>query len=469
MNKRNDIIRKIKVNNLNNNGLGVAKNENGEVYFIKQGVPGDLLDIKILRKKRNYYEAKINKIITKSNYRTTPICDHFDNCGGCKLQHIKYNSQIKFKDQNIKNNLIKIGKISVEKFSKIIAAKNKIKYRNKMEFSFTNNRWLNKDENLSGKKLEKNAVGLHVEKMWDKILDIKKCLLQEEPSNSIRNSLKKFAIQNKISFYDLRKKKGTLRTIMIRNSSNRDLMVLIQFYENNNTLIKKVLEYLKLSFPEISSLLYTINNKANDSIYDQKIICFSGKPFIQEKIENLTFRISAKSFFQTNLEQTKKLYKIVDSFTNLIGNEIVYDLYCGTGTIGLYLSKKCKKVIGIEAIPEAINSANKNAKINKIKNSKFVTGDMKNIFNDEFIKNTGKADVIITDPPRNGMHSKVIDQLIKLSPSKIVYVSCNSATQARDLSLLKNDFKFINSQAIDMFPHTNHVENVVLLERKNIQ
>ena len=468
MSVKNDIIYKIKVVNINNNGLGIAKSEKGEVYFIKNGVPGDLLDIKITKKKRNYYHARIEKVIKKSNIRTNPFCDHFYQCGGCKLQHIKYNYQIKFKQENIINNFKKIGKISVEKFSKIIPAKNNINYRNKMEYSFTNNRWLNKNEILSKNKLNKNGVGLHVEKMWDKILDINKCFLQDEPSNKIRNGLKKFAINNKISFYDIKNKKGLLRTMMIRTSSLKEIMVLIQFYENNIIIIKKVLEFLKLSFPEINSLLYCINEKANDSIYDQEIICFSGKPYIEEKIKSLKFKISAKSFFQTNIEQTKKLYKIIESFCNLNGNEIVYDLYSGTGSIGLYLSNKCKKIIGIESVPEAVKSAIENSKINKIKNSEFILGEIKNVLQNNFIKEKVEPDIVITDPPRNGMHPKVINQLLKISPEKIVYVSCNSATQARDLSLLKSDYKFINSRAIDMFPHTNHVENVVLLMRKKI-
>ena len=468
MSKRNEIIKNIKVVSINNNGFGVAKNEEGKVYFIKEGVPGDLLEIKVLKKRRNYYNAKIEKIIEKSIYRIDPLCKHFYDCGGCKLQHIDYNYQIKFKQENIVNNLKKIGKISIDKFSKIIPAKKSFNYRNKMEFGFTNNRWLNNNEILSKKKLNKNGVGLHVQKMWDKILDIDKCLLQEEPSNQIRNSLKEFAIQNKVSFYDLKNNKGLLRTIMIRTSSLYEIMVLIQFYENDQQIIKKILKFLKSKFPEISSLLYCINRKANDSIYDQEIICYSGKPYIKEKIKNLKFKISAKSFFQTNIEQTKKLYKIVETFCDLNGNEIIYDLYSGTGSIGLYLSNKCKKIIGIESIPEAVKSAVENSKLNKINNSEFILGEIKNILNKSFVMAKGEPDIVVTDPPRNGMNPKVINQLLQISPIKIVYVSCNSATQARDLSLLKNDYKFINSQAIDMFPHTNHVENVVLLKRKKI-
>ncbi len=468
MSKRNDIIKEIKVIGINNDGFGVAKNKEGKVYFIKEGITGDLLEIKVLKKKRNYYNARIEKIIKKSIFRTNPLCEHFYDCGGCKLQHIDYNYQVKFKQENIINNLKKIGKISVEKFSKIIPAKNNIYYRNKMEYSFTNNRWLNKDEILSKIKLNKNGVGLHVEKMWDKILDINKCLLQDEQSNRIRNSLKEFAIINKVSFYDLKNKKGLLRTMMVRTSSLKEIMILIQFYENDIIIIEKVLKFLKSKFPEINSLLYCINKKANDSIYDQKIICFSGKPYIEEKIKNLKFKIFAKSFFQTNIEQTEKLYKIIESFCNLNGNEIVYDLYSGTGSIGLYLSNKCEKIIGIESIPEAVKSATENSKVNEIKNSEFILGEVRNVLQKNFVKKKGEPDVVITDPPRNGMHPKVIDQLIKISPNKIIYVSCNSATQARDLCLLKNHYKFINSRAIDMFPHTNHVENVVLLKRKKI-
>ena len=468
MSKRYEIIKNIKVISINNNGFGVAKNKEGKVYFIKEGVTGDLLEIKVLKKKRNYYNAKIEKINKKSIFRTDPLCKHFYDCGGCKLQHIDYNYQIKFKQENIINNFKKIGKVSIDKFSKIIPAKKSFKYRNKMEYSFTNNRWLNNKEILSKKKLDKNGIGLHIEKMWDKILNIDKCLLQDEPSNKIRNGLKEFAIKNKISFYDLKHKKGHLRTMMIRTSSLKETMVLIQFYENDMLKIKKVLKFLKSNFPEINSLLYCVNKKANDSIYDQKIICFSGKPYIEEKIKRLKFKISAKSFFQTNIEQTENLYKIIETFCNLNGNEIVYDLYSGTGSIGLYLSKKCKKIIGIETTPEAVRSAIENSKVNRIENSEFIIGEIRNVLQKNFVKKKGEPDIVITDPPRNGMHPKVIDQLIKISPNKIVYVSCNSSTQARDLSLLKNHYKFINSRAIDMFPHTNHVENVVLLKRKKI-
>ena len=468
MSKKIEIIKDIRVININNNGFGIAKNDEGKVYFIKEGVPGDLLEIKVLKKRRNYYNAKIEKIIEKSIYRIDPQCKHFYDCGGCKLQHIDYKYQIKLKQESIANNLKKIGKISIDKFSKIIPAKRNFNYRNKMEFGFTNNRWLNNNEILSKKKLNKNGVGLHVEKMWDKILDIDKCLLQDEPSNEIRNSLKEFAIKNKISFYDLKKNKGILRTMMIRTSSLNELMVLIQFYENDKPIIKNILKFLKSNFPEISSLLYCVNRKANDSIYDQEIICYSGKPYIKEKIKNLKFKISAKSFFQTNIEQTKKLYKIVEKFCDLNGNEIIYDLYSGTGSIGLYLSNKCKKIIGIESVPEAIKSAVENSKLNKINNSEFILGEIKNILNKSFVIEKGEPDIVVTDPPRNGMNPKVINQLLKISPAKIVYVSCNSATQARDLSLLKNKYKFMNSQAVDMFPHTNHVENVVLLKRKKI-
>jgi 23S rRNA (uracil1939-C5)-methyltransferase len=336
-----------------------------------------------------------------------------------------------------------------------------------MEFSFSNSRWLSQDEINSEQPIaNRNALGFHIPGMWDKILDINKCWLQADPSNSIRNDLKTFATSNDIPFFDPRNQSGVLRTLMIRTSSTGEIMVLVQFYTATQKQIEAVLDFLKASHPEITALLYVVNPKRNDTIYDQEVICYHGRDYIVESMEGLHFKINAKSFYQTNSEQAYSLYKITRDFAGLTGNEIVYDLYTGTGTIAQFVAKKARKVIGIEAIPDAIKAAKENALHNKIQNVDFFVGDMKRIFNDTFIETHGHPDVVITDPPRDGMHKEVVQQILKIAPSKIVYVSCNSATQARDLALMDAAYKVARTQAIDMFPQTHHVENVVLLEKR---
>tara|TARA_Y100000996_G_scaffold414540_1_gene405744 strand:- start:1041 stop:2048 length:1008 start_codon:yes stop_codon:yes gene_type:complete len=335
-----------------------------------------------------------------------------------------------------------------------------------MEFSFSNRRWLYPEEINKKNLLDKNGLGFHKPGMWDKIIDVKKCHLQADPSNHIRNSIREYAIKNNLSFYDYYNRIGLLRTLMIRTSLNKDLMVLIQFFESKNKEIKDLLNYLSHKFPEISSLNYCINSKDNDTLYDQEIICFKGNKYITEKMEDFKFIITPKSFFQTNSKQAYQLYKIALDFAKIKKSDIVYDLYTGTGTIAHFISKKCNKVIGVESIPEAIEDARYNANLNSINNIDFVVGDMKEIFDYNFTIKYGKADIIFTDPPRDGMHKKVIEQIIKVSPKKIIYISCNSSTQARDLFLLKDNYKISRSRAVDMFPQTHHVENVVLLEKK---
>ena len=335
-----------------------------------------------------------------------------------------------------------------------------------MEFSFSDSRWLTLDEINSTKEItNRNALGFHIPGMWDKILDIKKCHLQEDPSNAIRLEIKDFAIKNNLSFFNPRNQFGLLRTIMIRTSSTGEVMVLVQFYENDKNKRELLLNHLQNTFPQIIALLYVINSKQNDTIYDQEIVCFSGRDHIFEEMEGLKFKINAKSFYQTNSDQAYELYKITRDFAGLTGEELVYDLYTGTGTIAQFVAKKAKKVVGIEAVPEAIEDAKANAILNGIINTSFFAGDMKNIFNPEFITKNGVPDIIITDPPRDGMHKDVVEQILKISPKKIVYVSCNSATQARDLEMMKNIYKITKTQAVDMFPQTHHVENVVLLEK----
>ncbi|MAW30374.1 MAG: 23S rRNA (uracil(1939)-C(5))-methyltransferase RlmD [Flavobacteriales bacterium] len=445
-------------------GKSVAKYD-GNVIFINGGVPGDLCDITVYKKKRKYWEARIEKIINYSEKRDKPKCEHFGVCGGCKWQNMNYKSQLQFKQKEVQNNLIKIGGINLKKINTIIGSKDQYYYRNKMEFTFSNKRWLNQEEIKSKKEIKnKNSLGFHIPGMFDKVLDLNTCHLQRDPSNKIRLSVKKFAEEHNLTFFDLKEQKGLLRNLLIRTASTNDLMVLVQFYEDNQISINLVLEHIKSSFPSITSLLYTINQKANNTIYDQQIICYHGKHYITEKIDSLQFKIGAKTFFQTNTNQTNILYQKTKELAKIKKNDIVYDLYTGTGTIAQYIANEAKKVIGIDSVEEGILAAKENAKINNIKNCLFYTGDMKEIFSDEFIEINGKPDIIITDPPRDGMHKKVVQQILRIQSKRIVYVSCNSATQSRDLSLLKEQYKVINIQPIDMFPQTHHVENILVLE-----
>ena len=447
-------------------GKSVAKAPDGKIIFLNNAVPGDVVDIQTFKKRKGYYEGKAIHFHKYSEHRETPACVHFGTCGGCKWQHMKYDQQLFFKQKEVTNNLVRIGKVELPEVTPILGCDTPYFYRNKMEFSFSNNRWLSYDEIQSQQQIkERNALGFHIPGMWDKILDINKCWLQEDPSNEIRNKIKEFATKNNIPFFDPKKQKGVLRTLMIRISNIGQIMVIVQFYSATKRQINDILNFIKTSFPKVNSLQYVINSKSNDTIYDQDVMCFYGNDYIQEEMEGLKFRINAKSFYQTNSDQAYELYKIVRDFANLCGNELVYDLYTGTGTIAQFISKKAKKVIGVESVEDAILAAKQNATINKIKNVEFFVGDMKNIFNDDFIKKNGVPEVIITDPPRDGMHKDVIKQILKIVPEKIVYVSCNSATQARDLEILSSKYEIIKSQAIDMFPQTHHVENVVLLKK----
>jgi len=456
----------IKVIDAGAKGKSVAKAPDGRIVFLSDAVPGDVVDIQTFKKRKAYYEGKTTKFHKFSKDRVPPLCSHFGICGGCKWQYMSYEKQLFFKQKEVVNNLSRIGKLNLPEISAILGAKNPYFYRNKMEFSFSDNRWLSQIEIQSEQPIEnRNALGFHIPGMWDKILDIDKCWLQADPSNAIRNALKNFAISKNIPFFNTRKQSGVLRTLMIRTSSKKEIMVLVQFYKATAKQLEIILNFLKISFPEITALLYVINAKGNDTIYDQKVICYQGRDHIYEEMEGLQFKINAKSFYQTNSEQAYNLYKITRDFAGLTGNEIVYDLYTGTGTIAQFIAKKAQKVIGVEAVPDAIKAAKENAKHNNIKNVDFFVGDMKYIFNDDFIKTHGHPDVIITDPPRNGMHKDVVAQILKINPKKIVYVSCNSATQARDLELMNHNYKVIKTQAVDMFPQTQHVENVVLLEK----
>lgn len=448
-------------------GVSVAKAADGKVIFIPNVVPGDVVDVQTFKKRKAYYEGKAVNFHKLSDKRVKPVCTHFGACGGCKWQNMDYQFQLGYKHQEVENNLKRIGKIDLPEFEPILGSKEQFFYRNKMEFSFSNARWLTDDEIKSGEELGKeNALGFHIPKMWDKILDIQKCHLQQDPSNQIRNEIRAFANENGLAFYNPREHTGFLRTLMIRTASTGEIMVLIQFFKEDVKKRELLLNFLKDRFPEITSLQYVINGKPNDTIYDQNVVCFHGRDYILEEMEGLQFSINAKSFYQTNSEQAYELYKITREFAGLTGEELVYDLYTGTGTIAQFVSKKAKKVIGVEAVPEAIADAKLNAERNKITNCEFFVGDMKNVFNDDFIAQNGQPDVIITDPPRDGMHKDVVAQILKIAPKRVVYVSCNSATQARDLALMDEMYQVVRVRPVDMFPQTHHVENVVLLEKR---
>ena len=437
-----------------------------KVVFVPFVAPGDIVDIKITRKKKNYLEGKAVNFHKHSDKKIKPFCEHFGTCGGCKWQHLKYKDQLNYKQKQVEDNLIRIGNLELPEISNIIGSSKTVYYRNKLEFTFSNRKWLTEiSKEIDFAEINMDALGFHIPGMFDRVLDIENCYLQSSVSNDIRNSVKSFAVENNYSFYDIRKNEGFLRNLIIRNTTTDDLMVILSIAQNDKIKIEKLLKFISEKFPQITSLMYVINEKKNDTISDLKIELYKGNPHIFEEMDDLKFKIGPKSFYQTNSEQAYNLYKIVRDFAGLKGNEIVYDLYTGTGTIANFISKSAKKVIGIESIPEAIDDAKLNSEINNIKNTEFYAGDILDVLNDEFISTHRNPNIIITDPPRAGMHKKVVEQIIKISPEKIVYVSCNPATQARDLELLKENYLIEKVQPIDMFPHTHHVENVVLLVR----
>ncbi len=465
--KTKQIFTEIEVIDAGAKGKSVAKAPDGRVIFLNNAIPGDIVTVKTFKKRKAYYEGEAIKFHHYSDRRTEPVCTHFGVCGGCKWQHMSYDSQLFFKEKEVAQNLKRLGHIDVKEYIPILGCETPYFYRNKMEYSFSDSRWLTSEEIAdTDTNIDRRACGFHKPGMWDKIINIEKCHLQADPSNAIRNGLKDFAISKGISFFNPRQQTGFLRTMMIRTTSTQQIMVVLQVTENDPKKISLVLDYLADNFKEITSLQYIVNNKGNDSIYDQDVICYKGQDHIVETMEDLHFNINAKSFYQTNSNQAFELYKIARNFAGLTGKELVYDLYTGTGTIALFVAKKAQKVVGIESIAEAISDAKKNASQNNIKNTSFFVGDMAKIFKDSFITENGKPDVVITDPPRIGMHKDVVNQLLKIAPNKIVYVSCNSATQARDISLMSDKYFVSKSQAVDMFPQTHHVENVVLLERK---
>lgn len=447
-------------------GKAIAKVDD-LVIFVPYVAPGDVVDLQLTRKKNKYAEAKPVHFHKLSEKRSEPFCEHFGVCGGCKWQHLPYEEQLKFKHKQVFDNLTRIGKVDLPEFFPILGSEKTKEYRNKLEFTFSNKRWLTDEERFSDTKFEDmDALGFHIPGMFDKVLDVKKCWLQDNISNRIRLEVKDFCLKNGLTFFDLRNKGGMMRNIIIRTSSTGEIMVIVVFYENDEEKRTALLQNIADKFPEITSLQYVINQKANDTISDQEVIVFKGSDCIFEAMEDLKFKISPKSFYQTNSEQAYNLYSITREFAGLTGNQLVYDLYTGTGTIANFVAHQSKQVIGIEYVPDAIEDAKINAKLNNLDNTLFFAGDMKDILNEDFIHQYGRPDVIITDPPRAGMHEDVVKTILFAAPQRIVYVSCNPATQARDLSLLDEAYRVVKVQPVDMFPHTHHVENVVLLEKR---
>lgn len=440
------------------------------VVFVPFAVPGDVVDLQVRRKKHSYCEAEIIRFIKYSERRVKPFCQHFGICGGCKWQNIPYDEQLRMKQKQVYDQLTRIGKVNLPEFNQILGSVKTQGYRNKLEFGCSNRRWLTQDEIASGSDFtQMNAVGFHITGAFDKILPIEKCWLMDDLQNKIRNAIRDYAYEHDIVFYDIRRQCGLLRDIMVRNSDTGEWMVLIQFHyekDEDEVIAKNLLQHIADCFPEITSLLYVNNQKGNDTFNDLNIEVFKGNDYIYETMDGLTFKVGAKSFYQTNTKQAYHLYSVVRDFANLTGNELVYDLYTGTGTIANFVSRYAKRVIGIEYVPEAIEDAKINSEINNISNTLFFAGDMKDILTESFISENGTPDIIITDPPRAGMHPDVVQTIIKTAPKRIAYVSCNPATQARDLSLLDDLYEVVAVQPVDMFPHTPHVENVVLLNRR---
>jgi 23S rRNA (uracil1939-C5)-methyltransferase len=448
-------------------GKGVGKT-NDFVIFVDKAVPGDVADVQVYRKKKNFAEGKIIKLKKASEFRTDAFCEHFGTCGGCKWQHMTYAAQLQFKQKTVAGALSHLAKIDVSKMLPILPSPEDKYYRNKLEYTFSNKRWLNDGENRTDEPLNMDALGFHIPGRFDKILDVQHCYLQADPSNDIRNSLRDFAKQQGISFYDLKGHSGALRNLIIRTSSTGELMVIVVFAYADEDQINAVMDFINSSFPQITSLLYIVNQKKNDTIFDQEILVTKGPEYIHEEMQGIRFRIGPKSFYQTNSIQALKLYEITRDFADFKGDELVYDLYTGAGTIANFIAGQVKEVIGVEYVPTAIEDAKINSAINNITNTKFFAGDMKDVLNADFVAEHGKPDVIITDPPRAGMHPDVVNRLMEIEAEKIVYVSCNPATQARDLLVLKEKYDVVKIQPVDMFPHTQHVENVVLLVLRGI-
>jgi 23S rRNA (uracil1939-C5)-methyltransferase len=458
-------IENLTISTVTHEGKGMGREE-GKVIFVDYALPGDKVRVRISKSKKDYAIGTINKLIEPSLDRVEPSCGHFGLCGGCKWQHADYNKQLEYKEKIVKESFERIGKISFLENLKIKGNKEIFYYRNKLEYTFSAKRWLTTEEIESGEEIERRALGFHIPGQFGKVINIDNCFLQDNRSNLIRNELREFALIENLSFYNIQEHEGLLRNIIIRNTTLDEWMVIVSFGGRNMDEIKLVMEFLKNKYRFITSLYYVINLKMNDTIFDLPLVLYNGKPSITEQLGHCLFEISPKSFFQTNSIQAKELYDVALNFANIKPNDLVYDLYTGTGSIACYIAHLCKKVVGIEYIPEAINDAKKNAALNKIENATFYSGEVEKILDNAFIDQNGRPDIIITDPPRSGMHKDVIEKILEISPQKIVYISCNPATQARDVQLLSEKYVPVKSQPLDLFPHTYHIENVALLIRK---
>jgi 23S rRNA (uracil1939-C5)-methyltransferase len=459
------LLEKVRITEIAAEGNALARVDK-MVVFIPMLIPGDVVDIQVVRKKKKFMEGRVVRFHEYSSDRIEPRCSHFGVCGGCKWQHLPYNLQLHYKEKQVKDNLTRIGKVDLQHINPIIGSEEEYLYRNKLEYTFSNRRWYTKEEVSSGVAFEREeALGFHIPGLFDKVLDIDWCHLQPEPSNAIRKAVREYAVRNRLEFFDLREQTGFLRNLVIRNSLKGNVMVIAVFFREEKEKREGLLNFLASEFPEITSLMYVINSKKNDSLNDQTPVLYSGVDHLFEEMDGLKFRIGPKSFYQTNTRQACELYRVTREYAGLTGKEIVYDLYTGTGTIASFIAGSALKVIGIEYVDEAVKDAVINSELNNIENTIFFAGDMKDILNEDFIRKNGKPDVIITDPPRAGMHEDVVNAILLASPLKIVYVSCNAATQARDILMLSTEYEVAAVQPVDMFPHTHHVENVVLLKR----
>jgi 23S rRNA (uracil1939-C5)-methyltransferase len=464
--KEMPLLERVIITDIGAEGNALARVEN-LVVFVPMLIPGDIVDLRVIRKRKKYLEGKVVKYHEYSADRIAPRCSHFGTCGGCKWQHLPYRLQLQHKEKQVIDAMKRIGKVELPVIDPIIGSSEEFHYRNKLEYTFSDRRWLTTEEIRSDNDYEKEeALGFHIPGLFDKVLDIKECHLQPEPSNSIRNSVKRYAQRKGLKFFNLREQTGFLRNLVIRNTLGGNVMVIVVFFHDEEERRNGLLDHLSAEFPQITSLFYIINSKRNDSLADQDPILYRGEDHIFEEMEDLRFRIGPKSFYQTNTKQALKLYHIAKNFAGLTGKETVYDLYTGTGTIANYVARNAGKVIGIEYVDDAIKDAVINSRINNIKNTSFFAGDIKDILNEQFIRENGKPDVVITDPPRAGMHEDVVKSIISASPEKVVYISCNPATQARDIFMLSEKYQVIRMQSVDMFPHTHHVENVVLLIKR---
>ncbi|MBS1685956.1 MAG: 23S rRNA (uracil(1939)-C(5))-methyltransferase RlmD [Bacteroidetes bacterium] len=463
MSNKQKMISGVEITAMASKGLGIGKVD-GKVYFVEGAVPGDTVNVRVTTDKKKYAEGEIAELITASAHRTEPVCEHFGTCGGCKWQHIQYSEQLQYKTQIVEDALIRIGKLTIPEVKPITGSRSDYFYRNKLEFSFTDRRWLTQAEIDGGQEYDRRGVGFHVPGSFMMVLDVKKCWLQGDPSNAIRLAVRDFAIANDYTFFNIKTQEGLLRTMMIRTTSIGEIMVLVMFTTQDDEKIDALLGHLREQFPQITSLQYVINNKRNDTIYDLPTYVHSGKDHIVEQLGDYKFKVNPKSFFQTNSDQARVLYDVAKEFADLKPTDVVYDLYTGVGSIALYVSGLCKNVVGIEQVEAAIEDAKENAELNGVTNCAFYAGDVRMVLKPEFIAANGRPDVVITDPPRAGMHEDVVKTLLELAAPRIVYVSCNPATQARDLELLAAKYDIKKIQPVDMFPQTTHIENVAVLE-----